>query len=125
MTAYVSIYTLVLMAADRWGLYRQILGGLAALNVVHLYLGKSSNSVKITRMGMMMMMIMSDCDRFLAVVYPVSSMTVRTISNANMSIVFTWVVTTLTASPLWIAHDLRPINNSKIIHIFIFSRELN
>ena len=72
MTAYVSIYTLVLMAADRWGLYRQILGGLAALNVVHLYLGKSSNSVKITRMGMMMMMIMSDCDRFLAVVYPVS-----------------------------------------------------
>jgi allatostatin receptor len=65
VTAYVSIYTLVMMAGDR----------------------------------------------FLAVVCPVSSITIRTISNANIAICITWVVTLLSCSPVWMAHNLHDNGN--------------
>jgi len=60
VTAYVSIYTLVLMAGDR----------------------------------------------FLAVVAPVSSLTYRTITNAKICILVTWVITIVTVTPVWQAHSL-------------------
>lgn len=48
--------------------------------------------------------------RFMAVVYPVSSLTLRTISNANLAILLTWLVTTITSCPIWFAHSL--VNNN-------------
>jgi len=65
VTAYVSIYTLVLMAGDR----------------------------------------------FLAVVFPVASLSYRTNANARMAIGITWLVTLLSVSPVWLAHNLIAANS--------------
>ena len=60
VTAYVSIYTLVLMAGDR----------------------------------------------FMAVVFPVTSLSYRTITNAKIAIAATWVTPSLLVIPVWYAHNL-------------------
>ena len=60
ISAYVSIYTLVLMAGDR----------------------------------------------FLAVVFPVSSLTIRTITNAKFLIFLTWFITVISNIPIWLTHNL-------------------
>ena len=60
VTAYVSIYTLVLMAGDR----------------------------------------------FLAVVFPISSLTIRTIPNAKVLIFLTWIITVASNIPIWMTHNL-------------------
>ncbi|XP_023348763.1 allatostatin-A receptor [Eurytemora carolleeae] len=60
VTAYVSIYTLVLMAGDR----------------------------------------------FLAVVFPVSSLSIRTMQHAKVAIASTWVIIFLVSLPVWFSHNI-------------------
>ena len=46
------------------------------------------------------------CVRFLAVVCPVSSLTIRTIPNAQLAILLVWVVILISSTPIWLAHNL-------------------
>jgi hypothetical protein len=45
-------------------------------------------------------------DRFLAVVCPVSSLTIRTIPNAQLAILLVWAIILLSSTPIWLAHNL-------------------
>ena len=69
VTAYVSIYTLVLMAADR----------------------------------------------FMAVVFPVTSLSYRTIRNAKIAIAVTWVTPSLVVIPVWYAHNLHSVETRELL----------
>ena len=69
VSAYVSIYTLVLMAGDR----------------------------------------------FLAVVFPISSLTIRTITNAKVLISLTWVITIASNIPIWLTHNLQKVPTGEIL----------
>jgi allatostatin receptor len=67
VTAYISIYTLVLMAGDR----------------------------------------------FLAVVFPISSMTIRTIPNARVAIIVTWLIILISNIPIWLTHNLLQVDKGQ------------
>ena len=56
--------------------------------------------------------------RFLAVVYPVSSLPYRTPSMTKMAILLTWTVILLSNSPVWVAHVTMEITNG-FIGLFI------
>ena len=49
--------------------------------------------------------------RFLAVVYPVSSLPYRTPRMTKMAILLTWTVILLSNTPVWLAHVTMKINN--------------
>ena len=51
--------------------------------------------------------------RFLAVVAPVSSLAYRTITNAKICITFTWIITVIIVSPVWLAHSLNHLETRK------------
>jgi len=88
VTAYVSIYTLVLMAGDR---------------SVNCGMGHY------VRRGL----IISTMFRFLAVVYPVSSLTTRTVANVKYLILATWLLILLSNIPLWLTHSILQVDNSE------------
>jgi Flp pilus assembly protein protease CpaA len=44
--------------------------------------------------------------RFLAVVCPVSSLTIRTIPNAQLAILLVWMIILISSTPIWLAHNL-------------------
>ena len=43
--------------------------------------------------------------RFLAVVFPVSSLSLRTVSNASVACVSIWILIPAAGFPLWFAHN--------------------
>ena len=45
-------------------------------------------------------------DRFLAVVYPIESMSLRTEAKCIQAIIFTWALTGVTCTPLLLSHGL-------------------
>ena len=49
--------------------------------------------------------------RFLAVVFPVSSLSYRTVPVARLAILVTWTLTLTAATPLWLAHHTIQIEN--------------
>ena len=49
--------------------------------------------------------------RFMAVVFPVSSLAYRTITNAKIAIALTWVTPLLLVVPVWYAHNLLTVEN--------------
>ena len=51
--------------------------------------------------------------RFLAVVFPVSSLTLRTASNAKHLILATWVTVLASSVPIWMTHNILQIDNGK------------
>ena len=53
--------------------------------------------------------------RFLAVVFPVSSLTLRTASNAKTLILATWVTITGCSVPIWVTHNVLKIDNGKCL----------
>ena len=87
VTAYVSIYTLVLMAGDRSVLTYDVMVTIPIIPVA----------------------------RFLAVVFPVSSLTLRTVSNAKTLILATWVTITGCSVPIWMTHNVLQIDNGKCL----------
>ena len=58
--------------------------------------------------------------RFLAVVFPVSSLTLRTASNAKHLILATWVIVLASSVPIWMTHNILQIDNGK--NYFYLSR---
>ena len=53
--------------------------------------------------------------RFLAVVFPVSSLTLRTASNAKHLILATWVTVLASSVPIWMTHNILQIDNGKYL----------
>ena len=51
--------------------------------------------------------------RFLAVVYPVSSLTTRTVANVKYLILATWLLILLSNIPLWLTHSILKVDNSE------------
>ena len=58
----------------------------------------------------------SCCFRFLAVVFPVSSLTYRTVPITQRAILILWCVILLSNSPIWMAHITYQINNGKYMY---------
>ena len=57
--------------------------------------------------------------RFLAVVYPVSSLTTRTVANVKYLILATWLLILLSNIPLWLTHSILQVDNSQSLrHLF-------
>ena len=58
--------------------------------------------------------------RFLAVVYPVRSLSTRTVPNVQCLILFTWIVILLANIPLWMTHNVMVStdNGNKFLHKF-------
>ncbi|KAI9582160.1 hypothetical protein GQX74_011655 [Glossina fuscipes] len=52
-------------------------------------------------------LVLMSFDRFLAVVHPVTSMSLRTERNASMAIIMAWVLIVTTAIPVALAHSVR------------------
>ena len=52
--------------------------------------------------------------RFMAVVFPVTSLTYRTISNAKIAIAVTWVTPSLLVVPVWYAHNLHTVETREL-----------
>ncbi|CAB4054249.1 ASTA-R [Lepeophtheirus salmonis] len=52
-------------------------------------------------------LILMSLDRFLAVVYPVVSLPFRTVENAVMAIITTWIIISTASSPIWFSHHLQ------------------
>jgi len=51
-------------------------------------------------------LVLMSVDRFLAVVYPVASISIRTEHNALMAIAITWIIILLSCLPAFLAHGL-------------------
>ncbi|XP_070493396.1 allatostatin-A receptor-like isoform X2 [Chironomus tepperi] len=49
-------------------------------------------------------LVLMSLDRFLAVVHPISSISIRTQRNALLAIIVTWLIVTTTAFPVFISH---------------------
>ena len=92
VTAYVSIYTLVLMAGDRF---------LAVVCPV--------SSITIRFVTTISSNIMSTTTNIRFITFTFT----RTITNAKTAIAITWLVTLLSNSPVWLAHSLHPIGNGR------------
>ena len=90
VTAYVSIYTLVLMAGDRF---------LAVVCPV--------SSITIRFITTISSITTTTNIRFITFTFT------RTITNAKTAIAITWLVTLLSNSPVWLAHSLHPIGNGR------------
>ena len=54
--------------------------------------------------------------RFLAVVFPVSSLTLRTASNAKHLILATWVTVLAASVPIYMTHNILKIDNGKFVN---------
>ncbi|KAH7944388.1 hypothetical protein HPB52_018935 [Rhipicephalus sanguineus] len=57
-------------------------------------------------------LVLMSLDRFLAVVHPITSMSVRTERNAYLAILFTWVVILLACIPALFSHGMIVLNDS-------------
>ncbi|KAL1471048.1 hypothetical protein MTO96_040145 [Rhipicephalus appendiculatus] len=57
-------------------------------------------------------LVLMSLDRFLAVVHPITSMSIRTERNANLAILFTWVVILAACVPALFAHGVVLIEDS-------------
>ena len=53
--------------------------------------------------------------RFLVVVFPISSLTTRTITNAKVLISLTWVITIASNIPIWLTHNLQKVPTGEIL----------
>ena len=54
-------------------------------------------------------------DRFMAVVFPVTSLSYRTITNAKIAIALTWVTPSLLVIPVWYAHNLHTTEKRELL----------
>jgi hypothetical protein len=52
-------------------------------------------------------LVLMSFDRFLAVVYPVASISIRTEQNTLMAIAITWIIILISCLPAFLAHGLQ------------------
>ena len=80
----------------------------------------------VTCYGSVITLILLSLDRYLAVVYPVKSISWRTVCNTTMIIIVTWIITLAVCSPiLWIhkAIDLEYVNRNTVCRYVIMKKK--
>lgn len=82
----------------------------------HLWCKIVQYLIVVTSMASVYTLVLMSLDRFLAVVYPISSMTVRTERNASIAIFFMWLVILVASVPAFLFHGVVSYNHGELEH---------
>lgn len=63
--------------------------------------------IVVTAFSSIYTLVLMSADRFLAVCYPINSMTIRTVRNSILALVFLWIISITVTIPVFFSHGIK------------------